>query len=405
MPRSNILVFVVDGLRASALGAYGNTTFPTPGLDRFASESLLLDSCYAPSAELTDIYRALWQSLHPARPASVACPSLAAILGEAEYESTIVTDDPQVVALPDTAQFHQCVQVAARPLNSESNVRANDSSQTELARFVAELGEVVAQPKSQAQFVWAHARGMHGLWDAPLDLQLSLLDDDDPPPIESPLPPDLVLRTADDSEQSFRYSCAYGAQVMVLDECWQGLMDIVDSRSGDEPWLVMLLGARGFPLGEHRRIGGTDEHLHGDQLHVPWVVRLPDGRGRLARSSALTSSLDVAPTLLDWIGHDSLARACVCDGLSALRLISSAEASWRDQLLSASRDDCFALRTPNWCFRSGTRSAEEPAEPELYVRPDDRWEANDVAKLCSDVVEELQAAASESLRRLKSGGC
>jgi hypothetical protein len=27
---------------------------------------------------------------------------------------------------------------------------------------------------------------------------------------------------------------------------------------------------------------------------------------------------------------------------------------------------------------------------ELFVRPDDRWEANDVAKLCPDVVEELR---------------
>ena len=52
MPAPNILVVVVDGLRASAFGAYGNTSFPTPALDQFAADSLLLDWCYAPSAEL-----------------------------------------------------------------------------------------------------------------------------------------------------------------------------------------------------------------------------------------------------------------------------------------------------------------------------------------------------------------
>ena len=50
---ANILVVVVDGLRASALGAYGNTTFSTPSLDQFAAESLLFDWCYAGSPELS----------------------------------------------------------------------------------------------------------------------------------------------------------------------------------------------------------------------------------------------------------------------------------------------------------------------------------------------------------------
>jgi hypothetical protein len=39
--------------------------------------------------------------------------------------------------------------------------------------------------------------------------------------------------------------------------------------------------------------------------------------------------------------------------------------------------------------RLGTAN-ETAAASELYVRPDDRWEANDVAKLCPDVVEELR---------------
>src|SRR6187399_1377417 len=74
MPRSNILVVVVDGLRASALGAYGNTSFPTPALDRFAAQSMLFDACFAPTAELNEIYHALWQSQHQARLTSKSSP-------------------------------------------------------------------------------------------------------------------------------------------------------------------------------------------------------------------------------------------------------------------------------------------------------------------------------------------
>jgi hypothetical protein len=59
MPEQPILIVAVDGLRASALGAYGNTAFPTHALDELAAESFLFDSCFAPAAELPAIYGAV----------------------------------------------------------------------------------------------------------------------------------------------------------------------------------------------------------------------------------------------------------------------------------------------------------------------------------------------------------
>ena len=96
MPADNILVLVIDGLRASALGAYGNTTFPTPALDQFAAESFLLDFAFADSTDLPAAYRALWQSLHPLRPAAMSAStlSLPRLLAAQGYHTTLITDDP-----------------------------------------------------------------------------------------------------------------------------------------------------------------------------------------------------------------------------------------------------------------------------------------------------------------------
>ena len=101
MPADNILVLVVDGLRASALGAYGNTTFPTPVLDQFAAESFLLDSCFADSTEISPIYRAFWRSLHPLRPDAIArdSPSLPRRLAGSGYQTTLITDDADIVVI------------------------------------------------------------------------------------------------------------------------------------------------------------------------------------------------------------------------------------------------------------------------------------------------------------------
>jgi len=433
MPLSNILVVVVDGLRASALGAYGNTTYPTPALDGFAADSLLLDACFAPAAELPEIYRALWQSKHPARP--VGCvidvataepaPTLPRLLAECGYETTLVTDEPHLTTFAGATDFHDCVQVLSDADAIAPPIRARDIATTNLARIFAAASDVterrsneLAQSAGQAvkppQLVWVHAQGMHGVWDAPLDLQESLLDEEDSPPIEAASAPHLTIEPGGDPDIAFRFGIAYAAQAMVLDRCWQYLVDRLAPTSRPESWLVMLLGARGYSLGEHQNIGGIDSRLPAEQLHVPWLIQFPDGRGRLARSGALASHLDLLPTLLDWTGdvrHSSLR----LDGSSVVPLAAAMSSAWRESLLSAGELGAFSIRTASWCLRrsapgdaadrqcDAAPSNWDTPQAELFVRPDDRWEANDVAKLCSDVVEDLHRAATESLQRLSAG--
>ncbi len=416
----------------SALGAYGNTTYPTPALDGFAADSLLLDACFAPAVELPEIYRALWQSKHPARPfgrvidvaAAASEPTLPRLLADCGYETTLVTDEPRLTTFAGATDFHDCVQVLSDAEPSAPPIRANDIAHTNLARMFAAASEVtdrrfseLAQSAGQVakppQLVWVHAQGLHGDWDAPLDLQRSLLDEDDSPPIETVTPPHFNIEPGGDPDVAFRFGIAYAAQAMVLDRCWQCLVDRLAPASRPEPWLVMLLGARGYSLGEHQQIGGVDSRLPAEQLHVPWLIRFPDGRGRLARSGALVSHLDLSPTLLDWTG-DACRSSLRFDGSSVLPLAAATLPAWRDSFLSAGELGAFSIRTASWCLRGFTAndaaaiereaaSSNRDTRPaELFVRPDDRWEANDVARLCSDVVDDLHRAAIESLQRLSA---
>jgi len=48
-----------------------------------------------------------------------------------------------------------------------------------------------------------------------------------------------------------------------------------------------------------------------------------------------------------------------------------------------------AIRTPAWFLRES--QADESAQNELFAKPDDRWEANEVSSRCGDVVELLAA--------------
>jgi arylsulfatase A-like enzyme len=227
-----------------------------------------------------------------------------------------------------------------------------------------------------------------------------LLDEGDPPPIASVTPPDIVANKTDDPDAAFRYACAYAAQVMVLDECFASLHEATGGDAGRE-WTIVFMGARGYPLGEHGRVGGVDPRMYAEQLHVPLIIRFADGLGQLARVSALTTHADLLPTLVDRFDLDRTVEQAALDGASVLPLASSTRGPWREELTSTSAT-ARSIRTAAWCLREnravrgGSADSEDATSAfELYVRPDDRWEANDVAKLCPEVIEELEAKLRE----------
>jgi arylsulfatase A-like enzyme len=326
------------------------------------------------------------------------------VFGAKGYYTSLVGDDAALQSFEGASDFQQCVDLLG---DTNCETRAPDVSHTSLARLFAAACEVLASGTSQApHLVWVHSRGMYGPWDAPLDLQQSLLDEGDPPPVDSVAPPEFSLAESDDPEAAFRYACAYAAQCMVFDSCWELLLDVVKVAGAGRQWIVILLGARGFPLGEHRQIGGVDDRMYAEQLHVPWLLKFPDRLGRLARSSQLVSHFDLLPTLIEATDASDHIGSWRGEGKSVRPLAHSSRHPWRDALVSASRSGHRAIRTAEWCLRLDATTDNEPRtdvsrstspRDELYVRPDDRWEANDVAKLCSEVVEALAGTMNDYL--------
>jgi arylsulfatase A-like enzyme len=401
MSQGHLLIVAVDGLRASALGAYGNTSVPTPALNQFAAESLLFDQSFAPAAELGAIYRAMWSSRHPLRDAGRDGRerTLPRILRQSGYETTLVSDDSQVSSFATAKEFDQQVACETEGGNVESAPL--------LVRTFATASEIVAEAsrRETPQLVWVHVKGLYGPWEAPIELQQRLLDEGDPPPVTERNPPDFVIDDHHDADLIFRFASAYAAQIMLLDECWSGLMETMRATGREDRWLTMLIGARGFPLGEHQHVGGIDDRLYAEQLHVPWLVRFPDRRGQLSRCSRLVSHLDVLPTIEEWLGARAGQESkidTVYDGMSVLPWSGRAAQPGRGDLLSIG-DRAQLLQTSDWSLRFHVVDGERPTEHELYVRPDDRWQANDVAARCPDVVARLAEMASGLADRIRRG--
>jgi hypothetical protein len=398
--RNSAVCLVVERLRASALGSYGNTWYETRALDRLASESLVLDHAIADSPSLDRFCRSQWQGLHAARDetAGTDLPGLPAIAKRRGLVTALITDQPAVADHPLAAAFDDCVRVESVSLG---NLPAQEVHQTQVAKLLAVASDWLDQQASHRDrpfLLWVHSRGMAGPWDAPLSLRNRLADPEDPEPPRGADVPCRKLPEDPDPDELFGVACAYAGQIIALDQCLAALIDQLQQSRLSETTLLTLIGARGFPLGEHGQIGPAEPTLYGETIHLPWLLRLPDLSTALMRSQALVQPPDLAVTLADWLGNAASFAACH-DGMSLLPIVRGEMDQVRDRALSVSCHGQWALRTSAWFLR---RPPE--GDPELFVKPDDRWEANDVADRCGEVVAGLTEAIDHTIDQFRSDG-
>jgi len=173
-----------------------------------------------------------------------------------------------------------------------------------------------------------------------------------------------------------------------------------------------MTSSRGFPLGEHRRVGPCDEPFYGELVQVPLLLRFPDGMGAAARSQALVEPADLWATFSQlWQNSPAPASPATASLMSVVR---QDIAALRDRLCIAGLGDQRAIRTPAWFYRaagegrgtvpifSSEKMGLSPSD-ELYVKPDDRWEVNNVSNRCLEVVESLQQALLQCEQAIRSG--
>jgi len=129
------------------------------------------------------------------------------------------------------------------------------------------------------------------------------------------------------------------ATVRQLRATYYGMMTEVDDRLGEifafldatgqwDDTLVIFTSDHGEQLGDHHllgKIGYFDE-----SFRIPLVIKDAANPRAGEIEDAFTESVDVMPTILDWLGAD-VPRAC--DGVSLLPLLrGAAPAGWRDAL-------------------------------------------------------------------------
>jgi hypothetical protein len=326
--KTKSLVIAIAGLRASALGAYGNSVIQTSALDAVASRARVFDWCHAQAHSASEWFHAVWSGDNK--------PGL--VVTDDSLLATTASGMGSDVALLDCQVFES----------------ARLFSETHFAKL-ANLATQKLDDWDRSADVVIYTQGLCGAWDAPHEVVLALAEDDGLSVLPSISPPQLMVDP--DSDEVFLSQCRYHAQVLAIDAVVEGIVGF--ARELTQPFdRIAICGTRGFSLGEHG-IVGTDLRDYSESTHVPLIVIEP--------------------------GCELTREARLCWLVSALR--QSDRPSSPGFLRWRSRDGAEYVRTRDWLLRDCDEKSE------LFVKPDDRWDANDIASLCPQQVEDLRLLA------------
>jgi len=369
------------------VGPYGNTWVDSPTMNRLASESLLYETAIADTVCLDTIYRSYWQGVHAVAPRSESPVTLPREAAAAGIEMLLLTDSERVAQHPLARDFSSGTNLA----QTDAPTPAATLDETRSGQlFAAAIDELTG--RSSPYCLWVHADAMNSAWDAPYAVRESLADDDDPPPPNMVIPPNFQLDGEIDPDELLGVSQAYGGEVAALDRILDAFLDAIGSLPQVEETLLVVTSSRGFAIGEHGNVGACGDKLFGEVLQVPLLVRFPDQRMASRRCPNLVQPHDVCATLFDWFGLKAP------EAMWGSSLLDIKNTSPKRCAVAVAGEEC-AIRTPIWHLRSA------PPEPAmLFAKPDDRWEVNEVANRCPDVVAEL-ASTLESFRAQANSTC
>lgn len=417
-----VVVFVINGLHCGPLGAYGNDWVGTNAFDRLAANGVVFDQHYADEPDAVGARRA-WRTGRFQLPSTDAVSYPPALdqwktLRSSGVTTALVRETPPP---PGFAEDWDVVEIVER-----------QGEEPALERFVEAAGEVLDNlPKRKPWLLWMEVDTLLPPWRFPPEHFHSLtaepadgeeadeldeeqedkdadeetedvvdspaeIDEEADDPLTPILDPELGPLGEDPRDTKFlSLQETYAAAVRYVDVALEALLDGLD-----DDVLLIVTSDRGVMLGEHGVVGVARPWLYEELIHLPLLMRFPGQEYAGQRIPALTQSMDLLPTLLELFG---IPRPADLHAHSLLPLVRGEAGSVRDYAVSGLQLGLaleWALHTLEWSFLLPLQGEVEDAArpPQLYARPEDRWEVNDVRQhhleLCEHFVELLHAFAA-----------
>jgi arylsulfatase A-like enzyme len=425
----NLLLVIVDSVRADHLGSYGRRHARTPNLDALARESLRFTHVY-PEAFPTGPARATiyggrrifpfadWRAPPPDMPATpgwqdVPTQNLVTTLRAAGWFIALAVDTPWVL-VPSQKPFQQALHRYV-PIPGQTGTVTKPASlisDAELARHVpprilaSSSGQKMRQylanqlgRRSEADYLPAKVftAGMRLLevcnrQKKPFALMVDCFDPHEPwdPParyirmhggdLHRAWDPGTVLNGTTKTnglgpDDVAQMKALYRAELSMSDHWFGNFMQRFHELNLERDTLILFLSDHGFLLGERGYVAKMATQCHPELIHVPLMIRSPDGRGAGRTTDYFTQTQDVATTLLH---AGTVRRPDFMDGQSLLPLLDGGRGKRKlakRTYVTGSYSSIVFARDRRWSYMGDNQNVD----PQLFDHRGDPREVNDLA--------------------------
>ncbi|MBL8890818.1 MAG: hypothetical protein JNL67_12635 [Planctomycetaceae bacterium] len=388
-----LLVLNVDHLPPHLLGPYGNTSVPTPTLNAWAARGLTADA----------VFHSGWSD------SENAIGPLHLLRRRADLWLS-PSKDGRGVWPRHTFEIESEHNLKWVPVK-ESRRLAKNWEGTALASYLERaLSQWTEAALPHHAMVWLDVPLLSGTWDAPLEWRSYLAGDEDPEVYSELEPPYLVLPGEPraglhiddgfDPDLRMGYEHAAGSMIMLLDQACEWLQNCVAALPGGRDHIIVLTADSGFSLGEHLGIGSFPDRTWSEETQVPlllyvgaaaqYPVRIPTVESQHQLLNRwLTMTKELHTSLYESAGRQK-------SDIDYVKLVeqslpgqpwfrSDAAEGYRRHAVVSQTPNQIAIRTQCWSF-----VWKVSQQPQLFVRPDDRFEQNDVVSRCPELVAHIQ---------------
>jgi arylsulfatase A-like enzyme len=204
----------------------------------------------------------------------------------------------------------------------------------------------------------------------------------------------------------FRLRRTYAGTVSLVDRWLGELFEAMRRMGRMEDTLVIFTSDQGEPLGEHGFVRRFRPWLYEELIHTPLIIRMPKGQRGGLRHQALVQTVDLLPTIVSALGLPPLDHGeTPPHGFDLLPLIRGEQTKVRDYACMGMDVAEFAIRTHLWhLIVPMENDPEELRTAELFRKPEDRWDQNNVIDQHPEVAEHLELALRRFVAALGTGG-
>ncbi len=290
--RPNVVVYLVDTLRADRLGCYGGAKPLSPNVDAFARRATLFARTVAQSTWTRPAVTSLLTGLSPLAHGvetlddrlPQAATTLPEILHAAGYRTAAFSTNPQVSAGTGLAQGFDDFELFPEDPGSAAVNR----------RVLAWLD----RPRGGAPFfLYVHTIDPHAPYEPDPEMRRRFAPGvPESAGSRAEVVKAYAARGPERAARVAQLSTLYDAEVAGNDRSFGELLAALESRGLYDGALVVFVADHGEEFDEHGELGHGND-LYQPTLRVPLVVKWP-GQARGERVAALAQQIDLLPTVL-----------------------------------------------------------------------------------------------------------